>query len=58
MVENNEEKDYEIMDENCRHYDLVFKIVIMGNSGKYIFDDNRCWKIVFISKSEEEYFQW
>ena len=34
MVENNEEKDYEIMDENCRHYDLVFKIVIMGNSGK------------------------
>ena len=29
-----EEKDYEILRQDCPNYDLSFKIIVIGNSGK------------------------
>ena len=56
--ENNQENDqndqgYEILREDYPNYDLSFKIIVIGNSGKknykYIDYYNRCWKIMFIN---------
>ena len=49
-MENNEEKkveekEYEILKEDYPNSDLSFKVIIIGNSGKYnnnLFY-NRCW---------------
>ena len=53
MSENTEEKetqesstpekpelDYELLRENYPNYDLSFKIIVIGNSGNYIFSLN------------------
>ena len=31
---NEQEKDYEILGEDCPNYDISFKIIVIGNSGK------------------------
>ena len=31
------EKDYEVLREDYQNYDLSFKIIVIGNSGKNIF---------------------
>ena len=63
--QNPEEKnlDIEILSEEYAQYDLSFKIIVIGNSGKkiflynnniciiyliHIFKKNRCWQIMFI----------
>ena len=28
------EKDYELLSEDCTNYDLSFKVIVIGNSGK------------------------
>ena len=33
--ENEEGKDYEILGEKYSNYDLSFKVIIIGNSGKF-----------------------
>ena len=32
-----EEKEYEILKEDYPNYDLSFKIIVIGNSGKLLF---------------------
>ena len=32
-----QEKDYEILGEDYPSFDYSFKIIVIGNSGKYIF---------------------
>ena len=32
--ENNENKDYEILRDDYPSYDLSFKVIVIGNSGK------------------------
>ena len=54
--EEQNEKEYEILREDYPNYDLSFKIIVIGNSGKkiYIFKFlkyNRCWKIMFVNSS-------
>ena len=36
-IPENEEKDYEILREDFPHYDLSFKLIVIGNSGKNYF---------------------
>ena len=31
------QKDYEILSEDCPNYDFSFKVIIIGNSGNFIF---------------------
>ena len=35
--EEQKTKDYEILREDCINYDLSFKVIVIGNSGKKIF---------------------
>jgi len=35
--EQNVQKDYEILSEDCPNYDFSFKVIIIGNSGNFIF---------------------
>jgi hypothetical protein len=35
--EQNLQKDYEILSEDCPNYDFSFKVIIIGNSGNFIF---------------------
>ena len=43
-------KDYEILNEDCPNFDFSFKVIIIGNSGNFIFilynniKKYRCWK--------------
>ena len=32
--ETEPEKDYELLSEDCTNYDLSFKVIVIGNSGK------------------------
>jgi len=32
--ENESEKEYELLSEDCTNYDLSFKVIVIGNSGK------------------------
>lgn len=34
---DNENKDYEILLEDFTYYDLSFKLIVIGNSGKQYF---------------------
>lgn len=33
ISEQNMQKDYEILSEDCPNYDFSFKVIIIGNSG-------------------------
>ncbi len=35
--DENTEKDYEILKEDYPNYDLLFKVIVIGNSSNYIF---------------------
>ena len=35
--EQTTKNDYEILGEDCQNYDLSFKIIIIGNSGNFIY---------------------
>ena len=57
--ENQNNKDYEILREDFPNYDLSFKIIVIGNSGKikiilFITKLNRSWKIMLINSSYKE----
>ena len=63
--ENDQEKDqndkgYEILREDYPNYDLSFKIIVIGNSGKKIkyilMINNRRWKIMFINYGNKKKF--
>lgn len=45
--------DYELLDDDYPNYDLSFKVIVIGNSGMMNkkYKKNRCWKILFIHKS-------
>ena len=32
--EKKDEKEYELLSEDCATYDLSFKVIVIGNSGK------------------------
>ena len=54
-------EDYEILNEEYAQYDLSFKIIVIGNSGKEIFlliqkINDRCRKIMFINTSNKAEF--
>ncbi len=55
------DKGYEILREDFPNYDLSFKIIVIGNSGKndiflFIIKLNRSWKIMLINTSHKAYF--
>ena len=57
----NPEQDYELLPETYPKYDLSFKIIVIGNSGKKIFINNyiynyRSRKILLIDSSNEAQF--
>ena len=63
--ENDQEKDqndkgYEILREDYPNYDLSFKIIVIGNSGKKIkyilIINNRCWKIMLVNYGYKKKF--
>ena len=63
--ENDQEKDqndkgYEILREDYPNYDLSFKIIVIGNSGKKIkyilMINNRRWKIMLINYGYKKKF--
>ena len=64
--ENEQEKDqndkgYEILREDYPNYDLSFKIIVIGNSGKnnYIYIlhiNNRCREIMLINYGDKAQF--
>ena len=63
--ENNQENDqndkgYEILREDYPNYDLSFKIIVIGNSGKknkyILIINNRCWKIMLINYGYKKKF--
>ena len=63
--ENDQEKDqndkgYEILREDYPNYDLSFKIIVIGNSGKKIkyilMINNRGWKIMLINYGYKKKF--
>ena len=63
--ENDQEKDqndkgYEILREDYPNYDLSFKIIVIGNSGKknkyILIINNRCWKIMLINYGYKKKF--
>ena len=35
--EQTTQNDYEILGGDCQNYDLSFKIIIIGNSGNFIY---------------------
>ena len=35
--EQTTQNDFEILGEDCQNYDLSFKIIIIGNSGNFIY---------------------
>ena len=35
--EENVQKDYEILGEDCPKYDISFKVIVIGNSGNFSF---------------------
>ena len=39
MSEATGEKDYEILKEDYPNYDLSFKIIVIGNSGNFYFNE-------------------
>ena len=50
------DKEYEILREDYPNYDLSFKIIVIGNSGKktlIYLKLNRSWKIMFINSSNK-----
>jgi len=54
-----QEKDYEILGEDYPSFDYSFKIIVIGNSGKYIFlkkYNNRSWEIIIIYPGFSTYF--
>ena len=61
-VENEQENEqkYEILKEDYPNYDLSFKLIVIGNSGKIIinilFINNRCWEIMFVNYGNKEKF--
>lgn len=59
--EKQNDKGYEILREDYPNYDLSFKIIVIGDSGKnklFLFRIklNRSWKIMFINSSHKAYF--
>ena len=62
MTDGNTEdqkKDYEILKDDYPEYDLSFKVIVIGDSGKKKLTkynkliNNRRWKIMFISSSNK-----
>ena len=62
MTDGNTEdqkKDYEILKDDYPEYDLSFKVIVIGDSGKKKLIkynkliNNRRWKIMFISSSNK-----
>ena len=55
-----EEKGFEILKEDYPNYDLSFKIIVIGNSGKkkifLLIEKYRSWKIMFINSSNKTCF--
>ena len=52
--------DYEILSEEYPQYDLSFKIIVIGNSGKkyiLLIKYYRRWEIMFINTSNETCFR-
>ena len=52
--------DYEILLEDFTYFDLSFKLIVIGNSGKIflynnniILKKNRCGQIMFINPGDE-----
>ena len=35
--EENTKKDYEILGEDVPNYDISFKVIVIGNSGKFLY---------------------
>ena len=59
--EKTNDKGYEILREDFPNYDLSFKIIVIGNSGKikiilFITKLNRSWKIMLINSSHKAHF--
>ena len=58
--EEQNDKEYEILREDYPNYDLSFKIIVIGNSGKknkyILIINNRCWKIMLINYGYKKKF--
>ena len=60
--EEKQQKDerIEILREDYPNYDLSFKIIVIGNSGKknkyILIINNRCWKIMLINYGYKKKF--
>ena len=55
----NPEQDYELLPETYPKYDLSFKIIVIGNSGKKYYlkiYNYRSWEILLIDSSNKAQF--